>query len=82
MQAILTGRISQRGQQLILNLQLVNAGTENVLWAEQYDRKQTDLVRLQNEIARAVTNKLRVKLSGADEQEFAKNYTEVRLDNL
>ena len=75
-QAILSGRIVERGEQLILNLELVDPATENILWTEQYNRKQTDLVVLQNEIAREVTNKLRVKLSGVDEQKLAKNYTE------
>ena len=75
-QAILSGRVVQRGEQLILNLELVDAVTENILWAEQYNRRQTDLVALQNEIARDVTNKLRIKLSGADEQKLAKKYTQ------
>ncbi|MBA3692010.1 MAG: protein kinase [Acidobacteria bacterium] len=42
-QAILTGRIAQRGEQLILNLELVDARTENVIWSETYTRKQADL---------------------------------------
>ncbi|MDQ6788509.1 MAG: FlgO family outer membrane protein [Acidobacteriota bacterium] len=74
-QAILNGRVAQRGEQLILNLELVDAQTENVIWSEQYNRKQTDFVLLQNEIARDVSNKLRVKLSAADENRIAKNYT-------
>ncbi len=74
-QAILTGRVVQRGDLLTLSLELVDARTENVIWSEQYNRKQTDLVTLQNEIARDVSNKLRLKLSGRDEQKLAKNYT-------
>ncbi len=74
-QAILNGRVVQRGDQLILNLELVDVKTENVIWSEQYNRKQADLVLLQTEIARDVSNKLRVKLSDADEQRLAKNYT-------
>jgi len=75
-QAILTGRVVQRGEQLTLSLELVDTKTENVLWSEQYNRKQTDLVSLQNEIVRDVSNKLRTKLSGSDEQRLTKNYTE------
>ncbi len=74
-QAILTGRVVRRGDLLTLSLELVDAQTENVIWSEQYNRKQTDLVTLQNEIARDVSNKLRLKLSGRDEQKLAKNYT-------
>jgi len=73
-QAILNGRVTQRGEQLSLNLELIDAQTENVIWAEQYNRKQTDLLSLQTEIARDVSQKLKTKLSGADEQQLAKNY--------
>ena len=75
-QAILTGRVVQRGEQLTLSLELVDARTENALWSEQYNRRQTDLVTLQSELARDVSSKLKAKLSGADEQKLAKTYTE------
>ena len=74
-QAVLNGRVTQRGDQLALSLELVDARTGNQIWGEQYNRKTADLVSLQSEIARDVSNKLRVKLSGADEQKLAKNYT-------
>jgi len=74
-QAILTGRVMQRGDQLMLSLELVDTRTENAIWSEQYNRKQTDLVTLQSEIARDVSSKLRVKLSGTDERKLAKSYT-------
>jgi len=75
-QAVLLGRVIQRGDQLTLSLELVDAGTENVIWSEQYSRRQTDLVSLQSEIAHDVSNKLRQKLTGADEQQVTKTYTE------
>jgi TolB-like protein/Tfp pilus assembly protein PilF len=74
-QAILTGRVLQRGEQLMLNLELVDGRTENVIWAEQYNRGRYDLVLLQSEIARDVSHKLRAKLSGAEQNQIAKNYT-------
>jgi TolB-like protein/Flp pilus assembly protein TadD len=74
-QAILNGRVIQRGDQLTLSLELIDAQTENVIWSERYNRKQADLVSLQSEIARDVSSKLKAKLSGADEQRLAKNYT-------
>jgi serine/threonine-protein kinase len=74
-QAILNGRVEQRGEQLTLSLELIDAQTENVIWSEQYNRKQADLVSLQSEIARHVSSKLRTKLSGADEQKLTKSYT-------
>jgi eukaryotic-like serine/threonine-protein kinase len=75
-QAILNGRVAQRGDDLTLNLELVDVQTENVIWSEQYNRKQTDLVSLQSDIARDVSSKLKIKLSGADEQKLTKNYTQ------
>jgi len=74
-QAILTGRIVQRGEQMTLNLELIDAQTENVLWGNKYERKSSDLVSLQSEIARDVSGKLKSKLSDADEQKITKNYT-------
>jgi len=74
-QAILTGRVVQRGDQLTLNLELVDVQTENIIWSEAYNRKQADLVSLQSDIARDVSSKLRTKLSGADAEKLAKNYT-------
>ena len=74
-QAILNGRIAQRNDQLTLTLELVDAQSENVIWSEQYTRKESDIVSLQSEIARSVSTKLRNKLSGAEAQKVAKTYT-------
>ncbi len=75
-QAVLLGRLVQRGETIKLNLELVNVKTQDVIWSEQYDRKQTDLVNLQSEIARDVSSKLRSKLSGADQNALSKKYTD------
>jgi eukaryotic-like serine/threonine-protein kinase len=75
-QAILNGRVTQRGDQLTLSLELIDVDTENVIWSERYNRRQTDLVALQSEIARDVSQKLKTKLTGAEERKLAKNYTE------
>jgi TolB-like protein/Tfp pilus assembly protein PilF len=74
-QAILTGRVIQRGDQLTLNLELIDAQTENILWGNRYERKFSELVALQSEIARDVSNKLKTKLSGAEAAKVEKNYT-------
>ncbi len=75
-QAVLNGRIAQRGENITLGLELVDVQTGNQIWGEQYNRKLIDLVSLQTEIARDVSDKLRLRLSGADEQRLTKNYTE------
>ena len=74
-QAVLYGRVIQRGDQLTLSLELLDAVTENVIWSGKYDRKQADVVSLQSEIARDVSNKLKTKLSGADVAKVEKGYT-------
>jgi len=74
-QAVLNGRIVQRGDQITLGLELVDVSTENVLWSQQYNRKQSDLVTLQSEIARDVSSKLKSKLSGAEAAKVGKTYT-------
>ena len=75
-QAILSGRVIERDSNLTLYLELVEASTGNRIWGERYDRKLTDLVSLQNEIGYDVSNKLKTKLSGAEQTTLAKNYTE------
>jgi len=74
-QAILSGRVVQRGDDLTLYLSLVDGRSGNQLWGEQYNRKLADLLTLQSEIARDVSRKLRARLSGADEQKVTKSYT-------
>ncbi len=75
-QAILNGRVVQRGNDLTVYLSLVDTRTNNQLWGEPYNRKLTDLLSLQSDVARDVATNLRTKLSGADEQKVAKNYTQ------
>jgi TolB-like protein/Tfp pilus assembly protein PilF len=74
-QAIITGRVLQRGDSLTLNMEMVDASTGNQIWGDQYNRKITDIVTLQSDIARDVSNKLRARLSGADERKIVKAYT-------
>ena len=74
-QAILTGRIVERDGRMTLNLELIDAKTENTIWGSRYERKSSEIVSLQNEIARDVSGKLKSKLSEADDQKITKNYT-------
>ncbi|MGI8640298.1 MAG: protein kinase domain-containing protein [Pyrinomonadaceae bacterium] len=75
-QAIITGRVVQRGDNLSIRVEMVDARDNKQLWGEQYNRKATDALVIQQEIAQTVSEKLRLKLSGAEEQKLAKNYTE------
>jgi serine/threonine-protein kinase len=73
-QAIVTGTLVQRGNDLLLHIELVDANTETAVWSEDYNRSMANLLALQGEIVRDVARKLRTKLSGGDDQKLARNY--------
>ncbi len=73
--AVLTGRLSQIGDNLNISVQLIDVKAGRVIWAEQYDRKMADLLATQREIATTITQKLQLKLTG-DERGIAKKYTD------
>src|SRR6266498_2627714 len=74
-QAILNGRVVQRGQELSLFVELIDVALDKVVWSQQYNRKQSDLVSLQSEIAKDVSTKLKLKLSGVEEAKVTKTST-------
>ena len=74
-QAILNGRVVQHGQDLSLFVELIDVALDKVVWSQHYERKQNDIVTLQTEIARDLSNRLKTKLSGADEAKVTKTYT-------
>ncbi|MBA3319992.1 MAG: winged helix-turn-helix domain-containing protein [Pyrinomonadaceae bacterium] len=75
-QAILTGRVMQRGDDLVVSAELVDARDRTQVWGGQYSRKATDIQAIQEEIARTISEKLRLRLSGAQEQQLTKRATE------
>jgi TolB-like protein len=74
--AVLTGRILQRGDNLTISTELIDASDNKQLWGEQYERKISDLLSVQREIAQEITSNLRLKLSNAEQGQIAKHYTE------
>ena len=73
--AVMSGRLTQRGDDLTISVELTDARTKKLIWAEQYARKMSDLLATQREIAAAVTQKLQLKLSGDDTKGLTKSYT-------
>lgn len=73
--AVLNGRVVQRGDDLSIYLSLVDTTTGDQIWGDNYERKLADLLAVQKEITQDVSQKLRLKLSGADVQRAAKSYT-------
>lgn len=74
-EAVLNGRLLKRGDSVTLSLDLVDAATGNQIWGEQYVRDLKEIASLQKEIARDVSNKLKTKLSGVEQQNIAKGQT-------
>ena len=73
--AVLLGRIIQRGDNLTISAELVDVRNNKLLWGEQYDRKMSDLLATQREIAKEIVENLKLKVSG-EEKGIAKHYTE------
>ncbi|MBK9528650.1 MAG: protein kinase [Acidobacteria bacterium] len=74
--AVMTGRLTKRGDNLNITVELVDARTNKSLWGEQYERKLSELLTTQREIVAEIVGKLQLKLSGESEQKLAKKYTD------
>ena len=68
--ALVTGRVVQRGDDLSVSVELVNAREDKQLWGEQYTRKLADIHAVQQEIATAVSGNLRGRLTSEDKDSF------------
>ena len=73
--AIVTGRVIQRGDDLQVSVELIRAHDKTQMWGEHYNRRATDLQAVQAEIARAISEKLRLRLTGAQQQQLTKQAT-------
>jgi tetratricopeptide (TPR) repeat protein len=65
----------QRGDDLQISAELVDARDDSHIWGDQYSRKSSDIFALQGELAKEMTTALRMHLSGDDEKRMAKSYT-------
>jgi DNA-binding winged helix-turn-helix (wHTH) protein/TolB-like protein/Tfp pilus assembly protein PilF len=68
-QAVLVGRVTQRGDTLTVSAELVSAADNSVLWGEQFSRKLADVDKLEYDIAGSISSKLRLRLSGEEKHE-------------
>jgi len=76
--AILTGRITQRGEKLIVGAELVDTRRDAQLWGKQYDRSIDDVLEVQDEIVRAVSSELRLPSGEAEPARVASHGTSDR----
>jgi TolB-like protein/Tfp pilus assembly protein PilF len=75
-QAVLMGRVQQRGDALVIQADLVNVADGSQMWGARYNRKLSDIFAVQEEIAREISEKLRLRLTGEERERATKNYTE------
>ncbi len=74
--AVLMGRVVQRGDHLSVSAELVDVRDDRQLWGEQYNRKLADILGVQEEISREISEKLRLHLTGEEKTRVAKRPTE------
>jgi serine/threonine protein kinase len=74
--AVLAGRMMQRGDDLIVSVELVDVERQAQLWGGRYNRKMTDLVGLQEDLATEISEKLRLQLSGEEKKKLRKRPTQ------
>jgi eukaryotic-like serine/threonine-protein kinase len=71
--ALVTGRVVQHGDDLSISAELVDAREDKQLWGEQYSRKVADTASVQQEIATAISGNLRLRLTSEDKTRLAKS---------
>ena len=72
---ILEGSVQKAGEQVRVNVQLINALTDAHLWADTYDRKLTDIFAVESEIAKTIAETLQARLTGSEKSSIAKTPT-------
>ena len=73
--AVLTGRMMQRGETMLISAELIDIRDNKQLWGEQYETRLADMLSVQREIAHEITNNLRPTLSGVEQSRMDKQYT-------
>src|SRR5437868_924299 len=73
---ILEGSVQKSGDAVRVNVQLIKAANDSHLWADTFDRKLTDIFLVESEVAKAIADQLRVKLTGQEEQVIAAKPTD------
>jgi eukaryotic-like serine/threonine-protein kinase len=75
-QVVIAGRVTHRGDMLVISAELVEVGSNRQLWGEQYTRKLKDVLAVQEEISREISNKLQFRLTGEEQKRLTKHYTD------
>jgi serine/threonine protein kinase/Tfp pilus assembly protein PilF len=73
---ILEGSVQRRGDDVRVNVQLIKAANDSHLWADNFDRKLTDIFSVESEVAKSIAEQLQAKLTGQEEQVIAAKPTD------
>ncbi len=73
--AVLAGRVGYHAGDLVVNAELIDTSDSSHLWGAQYNRKLSEILTIQDEIARQISENLRLRLAGNEEQRLAKRPT-------
>ncbi len=73
--AVLTGRITQHGEELNISTDLVSTADGSEIWGSQYARKTNQVSQVQSDITRDISNRLKIHLSGSEEQKLSRAST-------
>ncbi|MGH9905137.1 MAG: tetratricopeptide repeat protein, partial [Pyrinomonadaceae bacterium] len=73
--AVLMGRLVKVGDRLVIKTELIDVSDGSQLWGEEYNNNVSDILSVQDEISRRISEKLRFRLTGEDEEKLAKRYT-------
>ena len=76
LRALLFGTLDQRGERLSITAELVDTKDNTVLWGNQFNHPSTEILTVQEDIAREVSESLRLQLSGEDQERLAKQHTQ------
>ena len=74
--AVVTGRVAVRGDRLVIQSELVQVSDGSQIWGGQYNRPQSDLLAVQDEIAEEILDKIQPRLSGEERKKATKRYTD------
>jgi len=74
--AVLAGRLVKQGDRLIIKTELIDVSDGSQLWGAEYNNTLSDIFSVQEEISRKISEKLRVRLTGKDEEKLTKRYTQ------
>ena len=74
--AVITGTVALRGNTLMVSTEMMDVEVGSQLWGEQYSRKLSDAIAVQEEMVREISERLRLRISGEEKKALTRRYTE------